>query len=122
MFELNTVRSTISLHAITSSVLNQLKKDTFQKQIELMFNSNIINSNILNNCISISSNNELLKVYIFNTLIFILAWWGYERYRSKKSVLYKLNNFIYYKEKKRAIKMIILIFIFIFCRNVENAI
>ena len=76
MFELNTVRSTISLHAITSSVLNQLKKDTFQKQIELMFNSNIINSNILNNCISISSNNELLKVYIFNTLIFILAWWG----------------------------------------------
>jgi hypothetical protein len=122
MFELNTVRSTISLHAITSSVLNQLKKDTFQRQIEIIFNSNIFNSNILNNGLSIPCDNEILKVYILNTLIFVLAWWGYERYASRKSVLYKLNNFIDFKEKQRIIKMFILVIIFIFCRNVENAI
>lgn len=118
MFELNTARSTLSIHAITSSLLSQLKKDTFQKQLELLFTSNALNNNILDHC----TNNELLKLYILNTLIFIFAWWGYEIYNSPNSPLCKLNKFTDYKEKQKVIKIFILTIIFIFFRNVENAI
>ena len=114
MFELNTARSTLSIHAITSSLIDQLKKDTFQKQIEILLTSNVLNNN--------TYNSEILKLYILNTLIFILAWWGYEIYNSPKSALCKLNKFTDYKEKQKIIKIFIVTIIFIFFRNIENAI
>ena len=92
MFELNTIRTTLSVHAFMSSLFLQIKKETFQKQLEIIIHSNVLNNGIIIN-IPCIHNKGLVFSYVLNLGIFIIAWYGYEIYNSPNSTLNKLNNF-----------------------------
>jgi hypothetical protein len=121
MFELNTLRTTLSIHAFLSSICLQIKKETFQKQLEIIIHSNILNNGIIIH-IPCFNDRGLIFSYVLNIGIFLIALYGYEIYNSPKSTLNKLNNFSDYKEMQKQMKIFLLIIVFIFLRDIDNAV
>lgn len=119
MFELNSIKSTLSAHAFKSSILLQIKRESLQRQLEFLMQTNIFNNGII---VPYLNNHNLVYSQLLNLVIFIVAWYGYEKYNGPSSKFFKFNKFKYYKEVQYKIKICILIIAFIFFRNVETAI
>ena len=117
MFELNSIKSTLSLHAFTSSILMQLNRETLQKQLEFLMQTNIFSNGIFK---PYTYDEHLLHFQLLNIAILIITWYGCQKYNLPSSKLYKLKKFKYYKEIQNKIKFVILITIFIFFRNIET--
>lgn len=124
---LSPLRIVLSLHAVASTVLRQLKEESFQKQLDIIaYSSGDLYDKLLKNItppIIHFTKQEILNVSnAFCLCIFILSWIGYDYYNSTNSSVYKLNNLVEFKELQTKIRIVVFVLTFIFLRNIENAI
>lgn len=120
------LRILLSSHAVVSTVLRQFKEESFQKQLDsFTYYSGSLYDNFVGN---ITPSVHFTKQEILNAsnacclLLFIASWIGYDYYNSTKSSMYKLNNLVEFKELQSKIRTVIMVFTFVFLRNIENAI
>lgn len=125
---LSPLRNILSLHAIASTVLRQLKEESFQKQLDTFtYSSDTLYDKLVENIappVIHFTKREILNISnAFCLCIFILSWIGYDYYyNSTKSSIYKLNNLVEFKELQMSIRIVVFVLSFIFLRNIENAI
>ena len=96
-----TPRTIISYHAVLSSILEQIISES---QNEIVLNQHL---------------SFCQETVAFSSLVFA-SWLSYQYLHTDKFA--KLEFIQDYKESKKTVRTVISIFVFIFLRNVENAI
>jgi hypothetical protein len=124
---LSPLRTMLSLHALSSTVFRQVKDEIFQKQLDILTSPNSFYEKMFGlftttPFVHFSLHNIVTKEHIFYVCLFISSWIGYEYYNSPKYSMYKLNEFFEYKELKQKIRILLLMLVIIFFRDIENAI
>ena len=116
---LQTPRSILNFHAILSSFLEQFVYEVSQNQLEIV--STIDIQNLLKDIgtshlrlESFAEENATLASLLF------AAWLSHQYVYNTK--LSKLQHIYDYTEMKKTVRTVMLILVFIFLRNVENAI
>ena len=104
-----------------------MKDEIFQKQLDVLSSPNSFYEKILGiftttPFVHFSLHNIVTKEHIFYVCLFISSWFGYEYYNSPKYSMYKLNELFEYKELKQKIRILLLMLVIIFFRDIENAI
>jgi len=108
----NSLRNILSIHAFASSALSQLQEELILHQYDALV------SDHFNFPIDCSWMTEHSGWVVTSTVL----WFGYQTYHSPKSRLMKLEDFLEYTQLKKHFRMIFLVFVFIFLRDVQNAI
>jgi hypothetical protein len=107
----NNLRNILSIHAFASSALSQLQEELILHQYDSFV------SNDLKDC-SLNWIGEHSSLFVTGMVL----WFGYKTYHSPESKLFKLQDFLEYTQLKKNFRTILMIFVFIFLRDVQNAI
>ena len=107
----NSLRNILSIHAFTSSALSQLQEELILHQYDAFV------SDDLKDC-SIVWMREHSSLFVTG----LVLWVGYKTYHSPESKLMKLQDILEYTQLKKTFRTVFLIFVFIFLRDVQNAI
>jgi len=114
-FHVSPLLVALSVHAFSSSFFRQIQEESILNEIELLSSNDFLNG---------ISNFHFTSTWIHNSeisLVFVcIGLFGYSFYSS--SSMQKLNYFVEYISLQKQIRLIFLVFLMIFFRNVENAI
>jgi hypothetical protein len=110
----NSLRSILSIHAFASSALTQLQEELILHQYNTLVSNHL--SFTIDGSLHWMRENSGLFVTGF------VFWFGYQTYYSPTAKLFKLQDFLEYTQLKKYFRTVFLIFVFIFIRDVQNAI
>ena len=109
------LRAALSIHAFSSSFFRQIQEESILNEIELLSSNDFLNG---------ISNFHFSPTWIHNSeisFVFVcIGVFGYSFYSS--SSMSKLNQLVEYITLQKQIRLMFLVFLMIFFRNVENAI
>jgi len=111
------IRSIINLYAFTHSMTKAVQYEVLQRQIEIL--SSINTAAALNNCFDFNATFLLEKTAPL-IILTCLTWYSLKYTNNDDNR--KLEKIQDYRQSKNMIRGSLLIFVLIFCRNVENAI
>jgi hypothetical protein len=110
----NNLRNILSIHAFASSALTQLQEELILHQYDALVSTPL--------SFSIDNSMNWIREHSGWFITGLVFWFGYQTYYSPTAKLFKLQDFLEYTEMKKMFRTILLIFVFIFLRDVQNAI
>jgi hypothetical protein len=105
------LRNILGVHAIASTVYQQIQEEMLQHQFDVL----VLSDNKLH-IETFLKDNSVSLIGIF------IAIMGYNLYHSPNSSLTKLQTLIEYNNLKRPVRFVIFVFVFVFLRDIQNAI
>lgn len=118
LFRFQGPRSIINSHAVLSALFEQIVSEVSEHQLEVVSTVNM--QTLLNDIGTVDGIEIFAKESASVASLLFAAWCSYQYvYNSKLS---KIQNIGEYSQVKKSVRSAMLIFVFIFLRNVENAI
>lgn len=111
------IRSIINFYAFTHSITKTVQYEVLQRQIEIL--SSINTAAAINNCFDFDATLLLEKTTPL-IIVTCLTWYSLKYTNNDENR--KLEKIQDYRQTRNMIRSSLLIFVLIFCRNVENAI
>lgn len=109
------LRTSLSMHAFSSSFFRQIQEESLLNEFDL-FSSSDFSDGVRNFHFS----NIWIQHWEITTAFAFIGWFGYTFYANKS--MRKLDDLTQYKDLQKRIRLFILIFLTIFWRNIDNAI
>jgi hypothetical protein len=108
---LRNLRNILGAHAFASTVYKQIQEEIFQHQFDVLV--------LTDNPMQLENFMKENSVSVLGVCIAII---GYNMYYSPNSSLFKLQELMEYKNLRLTARFVIFVFVFVFLRDIQNAI
>ena len=113
-----TLKHLLTLHAFSASALQELRNESIQYEMQLLSSDEFSNG--------VDSGMQFSQSFVYHGAFYgaclFIGWTGLYTFYGPNSTLTKLKDIQEFEGSKKKIKSVIILFICLFFRNLENAI